>query len=82
MFFLSDVEVENSTFNFNLIWFNLEGLDKRSAPQIDSGSTKSSATATKQQMEELKILRDALVANFRWDLPENVLVSEREDFIS
>ena len=36
--------------------------------QIDSGSAKSSATATKQQMEELKILRDALVANFRWDL--------------
>ena len=44
-------------------------IKRRIAPQIDSGSGKSSATATKQQMEELKILRDALVANFRSDIP-------------
>ena len=43
--------------------------------QIDSGSAKSSATATKQQMEELKILRDALVANFRWDFDFYLLSS-------
>ena len=53
----------------------LREFNKRSAPQIDSGSTKNSATATKQQMEELKILRDALVANFRWDLPRIMLYS-------
>merc|ERR1719211_360512 len=43
----------------------LKGEIGRLKDKIDSGSAKSSATATKQQMEELKILRDALVANFR-----------------
>merc|ERR1719211_787670 len=43
----------------------LKGEIGRLKEKIESGSTKSSATATKQQMEELKILRDALVANFR-----------------
>merc|ERR1719367_257893 len=41
----------------------LKGEIGRLKEKIESGSTKSSATATKQQMEELKILRDALVAN-------------------
>merc|ERR1719295_1688924 len=59
------LDVSYHVTQYQSIISELKGEIGRLKDKIDSGSGKGSATATKQQMEELKILRDALVANFR-----------------